>query len=345
MPTDYVKKIKKYAVISFVIPLITINLCLGLYKIIGNLNIDAFPNLNWDKAEHNYDIKDYLFITNDFKSYTLSNCPKNSHQVIYINTNNEEFSGDATENSKIIETLIKNNKTKIKIKEEKNTQNNRCIKNNEKLYLLTKRFEWFDKVLLYTLRNNSQFSKVKNPYFYGEVSISRTARNFPGVWIFKPFIILSAFTLFLYWRNNLNLLNDLKNKNILEKFSKKFFYLGLLSCIFLTLHAAFLGLDFDSKLFSKLRRLIIILFILSEIAAQILLTKSLYFFKRKIRDYINPIILNIKVFFVIIVFLGSIISFLILGLGNPSTAFKHILEWNYFSFLLLYYFLSRLLWK
>ena len=34
---------------------------------------------------------------------------------------------------------------------------------------------------------------IKNPYFYGEVSISRTARYFPATMIFKPFIILSAF--------------------------------------------------------------------------------------------------------------------------------------------------------
>jgi len=41
---------------------------------------------------------------------------------------------------------------------------------------------------------------------------------------------------------------NLENKNILSKFSKKFFYFGIFSCIFLALHATFLGLDFDSKL-------------------------------------------------------------------------------------------------
>ena len=32
------------------------------------------------------------------------------------------------------------------------------------------------------LKNNSSgFARIKNPYFYGEVSISRTARYFPAI--------------------------------------------------------------------------------------------------------------------------------------------------------------------
>ena len=121
---------------------------------------------------------------------------------------------------------------------------------------------------------NIGFSKIKNPYFYGEVSISRTARYFPAVIIFKSLIILSAFFLFSYWKNNLNFFTELKNNNILVKFSKKFFYLGMFSCIFLALHAAFLGLNFDSILFSKTRRLIIILFILLEVCRSNFLNKE-----------------------------------------------------------------------
>ena len=137
----------------------------------------------------------------------------------------------------------------------------------------------------------------------------------------------------------------LKNQNIISKFSKKFFYLGALSCICLTLHAAFLGLDFDSKLFDKLRRLIIIFFIFFEITAQILLVRNLFEIKQKIQIYINFFILKLKIAFVIIVLAATFVAFLILGFGDPTTAFKHILEWNYFAFLLFYYLLSRFLWK
>ena len=94
-----------------------------------------------------------------------------------------------------------------------------------------------------------------------------------------------------------------------------------------------------------MRRLIIILFILFELSAQILLTKNLFEFKEKLKEYINPLILKIKIIFVIIVFFTTCLASAILVVGDPSTAFKHILEWNYFAFLLFYYLLSRLLWN
>jgi len=156
---------------------------------------------------------------------------------------------------------------------------------------------------------------------------------------------LSAIFLILYWKNNLNLFNGFQNKNILSKFSKKFFYLGALSCIFLILHASFLGLDFDSKLFSIIRKLIITLFIVFEICAQFFLTINLLKFKGELIEYINPLILKIKITFVAIVFFVTCAIFALLVWGNLSSSIKHVLEWNYFSILLVYYLLSRLLWK
>ena len=151
--------------------------------------------------------------------------------------------------------------------------------------------------------------------------------------------------MFLYWKNNLNLFNELKNNNVLNRFSKSFFYLGVLSCVFLIMHASLLGLDFDSKLFDKIRRLIIILFILFELSAQILLTINLYKFRRELKKHIRSFILRVKITFITIVFSASLIMFAFLIWGNLSSAAKHTFEWNYFSILLIYYFLSRLLWK
>ena len=149
----------------------------------------------------------------------------------------------------------------------------------------------------------------------------------------------------LYWRNNLNLFNELKNKNLFKNFSKKFYYFGILSCIFLILHALLLGLDYDSKLFSKIRRIIIVSFIFFEILAQAFLTKTLFKLKENLNNYTNLIIIKIKVIFVSIIFLITFVLFIILASVDLDTNIKHILEWNYFSILLLYYFLSRLLWK
>ena len=136
----------------------------------------------------------------------------------------------------------------------------------------------------------------------------------------------------------------MKNKNILDKFSNIFFYLGMLSCIFLILHAAFLGLDFDSKIFSQIRRFVIVLFILFEVSAQISLTINLYKCKEGLKEYIRPLILKTKIIFVSLILVTTFVAFTILALYDPSTQFKHTLEWNYFASLLFYYMLSRLLW-
>ena len=191
----------------------------------------------------------------------------------------------------------------------------------------------------------SGFGEVKNPYLYGEVSISRTARYFPANLIFKPLIVLSAIFLFFYWLNNLNLFKELINSNVQNNSIKKFFYFGALSCTFLILHALFLGVDLDSNLFDKMRKLIIILFIIFEVSAQIFLTRSLFKFKKELKNYIYPSILKIKIVFVTTIFLITVIVTALLAWADLSTSFKHILEWNYFSVLLVYYFLSRLFWR
>ena len=72
-------------------------------------------------------------------------------------------------------------------------------------------------------------------------------------------------------------------------------------------------LDIDSKLFSKIRKLIIILFIAFEILAQIFLTKNLFRFKEDLKKYINPLILRIKIFFVTVVFFITCAAFAILA--------------------------------
>ena len=366
----FVKKIKNYAVISFLLPLIAINSCFLLYKFIGDIqiNIDASPNLSWNKVEHTYSWNEYNQIYTNLETYTFTNCSKYGYSIVYTSFDNQtiqqglfytlnHFLTTRTQETAINNKLVKdsfvgnalqsNKKIKsITIIKRENILNNRCIKNHQFLYSLLKKFSWLETVLIQAIQNNPVgFSKIKNPYFYGEASISRTARYFPIVLIFKPLIILSALFLFLYWKSNLNLFSELKNKNIFDNFSKKFFYLGVFSCIFLILHATLLGLDYDSKLFTKVRRLIIILFILFEISAQILLTKNLFRLREELKKYINPLILKIKIFFVIIIFFMTCAAFAVLTFGDPSTTFKHILEWNYFSALLLYYMLSRLLWK
>ena len=80
-----------------------------------------------------------------------------------------------------------------------------------------------NKIKIAKNKNKVGYPEIENPYFYGEVSISRTARDFPNNFIFKPFIVLSAIFLFIYWKNNFNLFNELYNKKVIEKYSDKRF--------------------------------------------------------------------------------------------------------------------------
>ena len=341
----FVKRIKKYSIISLLLPLIVINSCFLLYKFLGNTD-SYFDSKFWDKAYTELLLdenraKIFKLKTSNFTN--LTDCPKYIYNGYYKAKKDDGTFITSTTDSiftdyKASEITFVYEKTEI--------LNQRCVKNNKFAYFLLSNFNSLEKILINSLKKNtSGFAAIKNPYLYGEVSISRTARYYPATFIFKPFIVLSAIFLFFYWKNNFNLFNNFKDKKILVNFSKTFFYLGSLSCLFLAMHAIFLGIDFDSKFFAQIRRLIIILFIFFELAAQIFLTKHLFKYKEKIKKYINIFILKIKITFVAFVFILSIVSFSFLAFTDPSTAMKHILEWNYFSFLLIYYLLSRLLWK
>ena len=340
---QFIKKIKKYSVISFALPLITINLCLIIFKLLGA--VDLFPNYNLINGTTEILYNQNELIVNDKKSYSFKNCSKYTRAVHFTTIDNKELTKKELA-EELFHSLAKEGKIKtIKLIPGK-IINNRCLKNHPFWYSVLSKWHFLEETFIKAKKENiSGFSQIKNPYLYGEVSISRTARYFPSVLIFKPFIILSAIFLFFYWKNNKGLFEEFKNKNILGNFQKKFYYFGLLSVIFLILHASFLGLSFDSKIFSNIRRLVIILFIIFEVLAQISLTRNLFRFKKEIKNYINPLVLKIKIIFVTLVFLVTFVVFFLLVWGDLDTSTKHVLEWNYFSALLIYYLLSRLLWR
>jgi len=354
MTREFIDKIKKYSIISFLIPLLAINACSFIYKLLGS--VDLYPGFEWNKEVSEYLYPDYKKINNDYNNRSFTNCPKYQYDTEYIINDNqvliikrEEFyskSSELIEKHDYIKKAIKENKIK-KIRFIFNNKiDNKCIKKYKFSNYILSNFNFIEKALIVAKVNNkSGFTKINNPYLYGEVSISRTARYYPSTLIFKPLLIISAIFLILYWKANLNLFSELKNKNILVNFSKNFFYLGILSCIFLILHAFFLGLDFDSKLFQKIRRVIIILFIIFEVTAQVLFTRNLYKFRNELNAYINSTILKIKIYFITIILFFTSIVFVLLVTDQLDTHHKHMLEWNYFSLLLVFYFLSRLLWR
>ena len=186
------------------------------------------------------------------------------------------------------------------------------------------------------------------PYIDGGASISRTARPYPSWLVFKPVMIFTSFLLVKYWIYNREIINFFSrdHKNI-----KRIFFFGVASAIFLTLHSIFLGIKFDNDLYKLFRRVILLLFIIFEVIAQAYLVSTLYSFKEKISDYLNLIILKIKIVLVSILIIVAVISIPIISLpgdefmGITLKFLKHGLEWNYFLGVITFYLLTFLMWK
>ena len=183
-------------------------------------------------------------------------------------------------------------------------------------------------------------SKFSIPYIDGSLSISRASRTFPQYLIFKPAMFLTAVFLFIYWKSNNQLVNNLYSSNLNYKF-KTF---GILSALFLIIHSIFLGIKFDVQLYKLFRRVVLLLFIIFEIIAQGILVYHLYKLKIKLKDLVNKKVLILKICLVSILAAVAILSLpLLITKGN--THFKHALEWNYFVGVILFYFLSRFFWR
>ena len=178
------------------------------------------------------------------------------------------------------------------------------------------------------------------PYLDGSLSISRASRTFPQYLIFKPAMIFTAILLYFYWINNNNLVNKYKYTNINYKF-KTF---GILSAIFLAIHSVFLGIKFDIQIYKLLRRVVLLLFIIFEIIAQGILVYNFFKIKEKISNLINKRILILKAILVSILAIVALLSLPIL-ISKGNTHFKHALEWNYYVGVILFYLLTKFLWR
>tara|TARA_X000001036_G_scaffold185764_1_gene175227 strand:+ start:186 stop:887 length:702 start_codon:yes stop_codon:yes gene_type:complete len=178
------------------------------------------------------------------------------------------------------------------------------------------------------------------PYIDGSLSISRASRTYPQYLIFKPSMFLTAIFLYIYWKNNNRLINNLNSTN----YNYKFKTFGILSAIFLVIHSILLGVKFDIQVYKLFRRVVLLLFIIFEIIAQGILVYHFYKMKDKLEKLINKKILILKIMLVAILALVAILSVPIL-ITKGNTHFKHALEWNYFVGVVLFYLFSRFFWR
>ena len=179
------------------------------------------------------------------------------------------------------------------------------------------------------------------PYIDGSLSISRASRTYPQFLIFKPAMLLTSLLLYFYWKKNniiVNKFNNIYGKNY------KFRTFGILSAIFLVIHSLLLGVEVDVKIFKLFRRIVLLGFIIFEIIAQGLLVNELFKLKNKITNYFKSKILFLKIILVSILASVAILSIPIL-VTSGNVHFKHMLEWNYFVGVILFYLLTRLFWK
>ena len=186
------------------------------------------------------------------------------------------------------------------------------------------------------------------PYFDGGASISRTARPYPSWLVFKPAMFLTSFLLIKYWLYNKEII---KSFNANHKYINKVVFFGVASAIALTIHSIFLGIKFDNDLYKLFRRVVMLLFIIFEIAAQAYLVATFYSFKEKLLKYIKNKILKLKLILVSILIIVAVISIPLISLpGNNVLGFnvkffKHALEWDYFIGVITFYLLTFLMWK
>lgn len=170
--------------------------------------------------------------------------------------------------------------------------------------------------------------------------MSNIAKRFPFSYIFKSLMFLTSFLMMLYWYGYFLFFRRLNlfNKNY-------FFYFGLVSSISLFFHVLFLGSNYNLPYFDEVRKIILLIFIFSELFAEFFLAKKIYSNKDTLFSRMKKSIINLKILFVYTALTLTLVSIVYLINFDTSSKFNNILEWNYFTFLLFFYFLSSIIWK
>ena len=165
-------------------------------------------------------------------------------------------------------------------------------------------------------------------------------KRFPFNYIFKPLMYITSILMCVYWINYYIFFK----KNNFHK-NNKFLIFGIMSAVLLFLHVFFLGTNYEIPNFQKIRRVIIASFIFSEILAEFFLASKIYRLRFNLFKKMRQKIILTKMVFIYTLIAITSISVGYMILFDPTQAFNNILEWNYFCFLLFFYFLSSIIWK
>lgn len=342
------KRLKKTSLLLFIFPSVAIIFSLIIHNLLVSFKYQ--PQLFYKNFSSNLKVifcdeknnfcSDVSYI-HDVGNLDLFDCIKNETIFYFHYDDNKYLEKDFLQ---IFNDTNYNKKKFTKITfNQIDKENITCIKNS-KFFNFYNNFKSISNYI-HKIKNHEKFtygtSEVVNPFFYGETSISNIVKRLPLAYFFKPLIYISALLMMLYWY-----LNNLTAKNI-QNTSKNlyFFYFGILSAIFLIFHVTFLGLNIENKLFHKIRRIIIVLFILFEIISQLLLVINLRKNLEKYKPYISRKVLSLKYYLISFMIIVTMLILFILTFFDLSSRFDYFLEWNYFLILLFFYLLSFFLWK
>ena len=179
------------------------------------------------------------------------------------------------------------------------------------------------------------------PYFDGEVSISRTVRDYPLYLIFKPAMFITSLLLVRYWLNTKKIINFFDENHTQ---TKKIIFFGIGSAVLLVIHSIFLGIKFDNDLYKLFRRVVMLSFIIFELIAQAYFINFMYKSKNKLLPFINEFFLKIKRILITTLISISIIVLPFLPFDNFKFL-KHAIEWNVFLGVIVFYLLTFFMWK
>mgnify|MGYP001431889467 CR=1 FL=1 len=343
-----ISKLRKISLYLFVVPTIALFLSLIIHNLLVGFSFSS-KQIKYDKLPLTIKCNKENLFCNLFqweKTNNFEDCEKNVVKNYILIEGNKlsfnEYIKKYQTDGKFDENLLEELNPKI-IFYKTELLAKRCIKNS----IFFNAYKLFPD-LFYSLENFKKSGKYQpatattvNPFIYGETSISNIVKRYPVNLIFKPLLYLSSILMILYWISYNKILSNILNNPKLNKFT----IFGIASSIFLFFHVLFLGMDIENDILNKIRRLILVLFIFCEIVAQFFLTRRLYFSFEKINVYLHKSVLNLKIIFVAITLLTTVIILIILSFFNLDSKIDYILEWNYFLFLLVFYFLSSIIWK
>ena len=352
--SNIVKSIRKYGLLLFLLPVIAITCCLLLSNHLAQYGQISYPTVDGKfgpKIQICDQKNNFCFNLLDEETslahgvLKFTDCSEDVLQLRIRNPKNKiigQTTSSLDGNPWDISKNLAAQKKAFKMEFYYGEKDSRCIKHSL-LYPLYKSSPLLQTLFLNIQSKTYLLPKKIFPFVDGETSISRLVREYPSNYIFKPIMLIVSVLMMFYWISYNKLFFSLNlNKNLKKEF---FLIFGLLSASLLIIHVIFLGVTIEIKFYKTFRRLIIILFILSEVLAQFFLVKKLYQCRKSIFEYVFKEILFIKFLFVFVVIIATFFSIYLVSFTEMTRYRHNILEWNYFFGLLFFYIISRFMWK